>query len=249
MLADLRAEDDATRHAARRDQIIERCLPLADHIARRFSDRGEAFDDLVQVARIGLVNAIDRFDVERGASFLSFAVPTVMGEVRRHFRDGTWSMRVPRRTKEVSLRIGRAGDELVQRLGRSPRPSELAEYLDLPVDEVIDGLMARSAYNASSIDAEVDDERRSIGETLGDEDEHLAQVDDYVTLAPAMARLPERERTILSLRFFHAMSQSEIAAQVGISQMHVSRLLARTLRALREELAEPDTDAPDASAG
>nr|WP_244332439.1 SigB/SigF/SigG family RNA polymerase sigma factor [Gordonia polyisoprenivorans] len=250
MLADLAAETDGHRRAVLRDRVIERCLPLADHIARRFADRGEAFDDLVQVARIGLVNAVDRFDADRGAGFLSFAVPTVMGEVRRHFRDSTWSMRVPRRTKENSLRIGRASEELLQRLGRSPRPSELAEYLDLPVEDVIDGLMARSAYNSVSMDAETDAQRRPLGETIGGDDEHLAQVDDYVTLAPAMARLPERERTILSLRFFHAMSQSEIAARVGISQMHVSRLLTRTLRSLREELADPDDhDADTASPG
>ncbi|MDF3280990.1 SigB/SigF/SigG family RNA polymerase sigma factor [Gordonia sp. N1V] len=245
MLAEMRAESDADHRSVLRDRVIERCLPLAEHVARRFADRGEAFDDLVQVARIGLVNAVDRFDVERGANFLSFAVPTVMGEVRRHFRDGTWSMRVPRRSKEISLRIGRAADELVQRLGRSPRPSELAEFLDLSVDEVIDGLMARSAYNSISIDAEADEQRQSIGDTLGGDDEHLAAVEDYVTLAPAMARLPERERNILSLRFFRGMSQSEIAAEVGISQMHVSRLLSRTLRALREELTDPE-DAPSA---
>ncbi len=210
----------------------DRALPAAGRACGPpFRRPWGGFDDLVQVARIGLVNAVDRFDVERGANFLSFAVPTVMGEVRRHFRDGTWSMRVPRRSKEISLRIGRAADELVQRLGRSPRPSELAEFLDLSVDEVIDGLMARSAYNSISIDAEADEQRQSIGDTLGDDDEHLAAVEDYVTLAPAMARLPERERNILSLRFFRGMSQSEIAAEVGISQMHVSRLLSRTLRA------------------
>lgn len=234
----MRDEADPAVKAEIRDAAVERCLPLAEHVARRFSDRGEAFDDLLQVARIGVVNAVDRFDPERGAGFLSFAVPTVMGEVRRHFRDTMWSMRVPRRAKETSLSIGKASDELVQRLGRSPRPSELAEYLDLPVSEVIDGLMARSAYNAKSIDAEPDDdEGRSIRETLGDDDEHLSRVDEFVTLRPALERLPDRERRILSLRFFHAMSQSEIAAEVGISQMHVSRLLSRTLTALREELS------------
>jgi RNA polymerase sigma-B factor len=236
-------EPDDDRRSQMRDAVVERCLPLAEHVARRFSDRGEAFDDLLQVARIGVVNAVDRFDADRGASFLSFAVPTVMGEVRRHFRDTMWSMRVPRRAKETSLSIGKASDELVQRLGRSPRPSELAEHLGLPVSEVIEGLMARSAYNARSIDAEPDDdEGRSIRDTLGDDDERLDQVDEFVTLRPALERLPERERRILSLRFFHAMSQSEIAAEVGISQMHVSRLLSRTLSSLRDELTDDDEE-------
>ncbi|AZG47590.1 SigB/SigF/SigG family RNA polymerase sigma factor [Gordonia insulae] len=226
-----------------RAEIVERCLPLADHVARRFTGRGESFDDLVQVARIGVVNSVDRFDAERGGSFLSFAVPTVMGEVKRHFRDTMWSIRVPRRAKEASLNINKASDELVQRLGRSARPSELAEYLDMPLDEVIDGLMARSAYNAVSIDAESDDdEGRSIRDTLGEDDVHITQIDEIVTLRPALDHLPERERRIITLRFFHAMSQSEIAAEVGISQMHVSRLLTRTLSQLRDELTTQRDD-------
>lgn len=232
-------QGDSDRRTALRAEIVERCLPLAEHVARRFSDRGEAFEDLLQVARVGVVNAVDRFDADRGNNFLSFAVPTVMGEVRRHFRDTMWSMRVPRRAKETSLRIGRASDELVQELGRSPRPTELAAHLDMPVDEVIDGLMARSAYNAMSIDAEPDgdDDSRSIRDTLGEDDERFAQVEEFVMLRPALEKLPEREREILSLRFFHSMSQSEIATKVGISQMHVSRLLSRTLTQLRAEMA------------
>ncbi|MEE4025737.1 SigB/SigF/SigG family RNA polymerase sigma factor [Gordonia sp. PKS22-38] len=243
----MRQEPDDDRRSEIRAEVVERCLPLAEHVARRFSDRGEAFDDLLQVARVGVVNAVDRFDAERGNNFLSFAVPTVMGEVRRHFRDSMWSMRVPRRAKESSLRIGRASDELVQQLGRSPRPSELARHLDMPVDEVIDGLMARSAYTAMSIDAEPDgdDDNRSIRDTLGEDDTRFAQVEEFVTLRPALERLPEREREILSLRFFHAMSQSEIASEIGISQMHVSRLLSRTLNRLRDEMAAN----PDAGEG
>ncbi|MGC4961275.1 RNA polymerase sigma factor SigF [Gordonia sp. DT101] len=230
------AADDQVR-ARMRSDIVERCLPLADHVARRFSGRGESVDDLVQVARIGVVNSVDRFDPRRGGSFLSFAVPTVMGEVKRHFRDSMWAIRVPRRAKETSLSINRASDELVQRLGRSPRPSELAEYLGIPVADVIDGLMARSAYNATSIDSEPDDDDgRSIIDTLGADDERIAQIDEIVALRPALETLPERERQIVSLRFFHSMSQSEIAAEVGISQMHVSRLLNRTLARLRDEL-------------
>lgn len=234
----LRAEQDDGRRVKLRDTIIERCLPLAEHIARRFGNRGENFDDLLQIARIGVVNAVDRFDTERGVGFLSFAVPTVMGEVRRHFRDTMWSVRVPRRAKETSLRIGKASDELIQRLGRSPRPSELAEYLDMPVGDVVDGLMARSAFRTRSIDAESDEQDgASIRDTLGGEDAALLRAEDILALRPAMETLTERERVILSLRFFQAMSQSEIAAQLGISQMHVSRLLSRTLTKLREQLA------------
>ncbi|MDL9935267.1 SigB/SigF/SigG family RNA polymerase sigma factor [Gordonia sp. ABSL1-1] len=242
----MRAEPDELRRCAMRDRIVERCLPLADHVARRFRDRGEALDDLVQVARIGLVNAVDRFEPDRGFGFLSFAVPTVMGEVRRHFRDTMWSMRVPRRAKEVSLAIGKANDELVQRLGRSPRPSEVADFLDIPVAEVIDGLAARSAYNAISIDADSDtDDGRSIRDTLGRDDEHLEQIDEFTALTPAVAQLDERERKILSLRFFRDMSQTEIAAEIGISQMHVSRLLARTLDRLRAAANGADAIDPD----
>ena len=245
-LRHMHEQGDDDRRTALRAEIVERCLPLAEHVARRFSDRGEAFEDLLQVARVGVVNAVDRFDADRGNSFLSFAVPTVMGEVRRHFRDTMWSMRVPRRAKETSLRIGRASDELVQQLGRSPRPTELAAHLDMPVGEVIDGLMARSAYNAMSIDAEPegDDDSRSIRDTLGEDDERFEQVEEFVMLRPALDKLPEREREIPSLRFFQSMSQSEIAAKVGISQMHVSRLLSRTLTQLREEMA-PNRAAPD----
>lgn len=225
------------RRNAIRDAVIERCLPLAEHIARRYASRGESLDDLIQIARVGLVNAIDRFEPDRGTNFLSFAVPTVSGEVRRHFRDAMWAMRVPRRMKEVSLDIGKANDELVQRLGRSPRPSEISEFLGIGVDEVVDGLVARSAYSASSIDAQPEHgEGRSIRDTLGEDDDRIAQIDDFVSLRPALDNLPQRERDILSLRFFQSMSQSEIAVRLGISQMHVSRLLARTLAQLRAEI-------------
>ena len=235
-LTEMRAEPDAVRRARMRDDAINRCLPLAENIARRYADRGAAFDDLLQVACIGVVNAVDRFDAEQGADFLAFAVPTVMGEVKRHFRDTTWSIRVPRRAQELALEIARAGDELVQQLGRSPRPTELAAHLDIPVDDVIDGLMARSAYAATSIDAASDDAGRPIADRLGDDDPELARIDEFATLRTVLENLSERERRILVLRFFHAMSQSEIAKQVGVSQMHVSRILASTLRTLRSAL-------------
>ncbi|MGJ0120936.1 SigB/SigF/SigG family RNA polymerase sigma factor [Williamsia sp. MIQD14] len=227
-----------------RDDVISRCLPLADNIARRFGGRGEAFDDLVQVARLGLVNAVDRFDPTRGSDFLSFAVPTVMGEVRRHFRDATWSLRVPRRTKESYLQIAKVSDAMLQRLGRAPRPSEIATEMDLDLDAVVDGLVARSAYHAASIDAEItsDASTMRVQDTLGDLDAHMGTVEHVATLRPALARLTDRERQIVGLRFFGSMSQSQIAARVGISQMHVSRILSKTLAALRADLDDAALD-------
>lgn len=232
---------DGPDRASLRDEAIERCLPLAEHVARRFAGRGEPFDDLLQVARVGVVNAVDRFDPDVGAEFLSFAVPTVMGEVRRHFRDNTWSIRVNRRAKDIAQAIARGTDELIQQLGRSPRPSELATHLDLPVSDVIDGLLARSAHSAASIDspnAADEDDGRTLKDTLGGEDPEMSRIDDFVTLRPAMERLPDRERMIIALRFFESKSQSEIAAEVGISQMHVSRLLSSTLRTLRKAVVD-----------
>lgn len=221
-----------------RDRIIERCLPLADHIARRFDGRGESREDLVQVARVGLVNAVKRFDVELGSDFPSFAVPTIMGEVRRHFRDNSWSVKVPRRMKELHLRINAATGELSQRLGRAPNASELAAELGVERDEVLDGLMAGSSYNTMSIDGtgSGDEESRSIADTLGDVDPRLENVEYREALRPLLAELPERERKVLVLRFFESMTQSQIGERLGISQMHVSRLLAKSLAQLREKL-------------
>ncbi|GCA97009.1 RNA polymerase sigma factor SigF [Mycolicibacterium sp. NCC-Tsukiji] len=231
--------EDSADHIAQRDAIIERCLPLADHIARRFEGKGEARDDLLQVARIGLINAVKRFDVEMGSDFASFAVPTIMGEVRRHFRDNSWSVKVPRRMKELHLQIGTASAEMSQRLGRAPTASELATELGIDRDEVLDGLMAGSSYKTTSIDGTAgsgSDERPSLAETLGDVDPGLEKVEYREALRPLLEELPERERTVLVLRFFESMTQSQIAAKVGISQMHVSRLLAKTLAQLREKL-------------
>ncbi|TQF68314.1 SigB/SigF/SigG family RNA polymerase sigma factor [Rhodococcus spelaei] len=222
-----------------REEIVTRCLPLAEHIARRFCGRGEPYDDLVQVARLGLVNAVDRFDVARGSDFVSFAVPTIMGEVRRHFRDTGWAMRVPRRMKELHLRIAKAVGVLSQRLGRAPTASEIAAEMGIAVDEVSEGLIAGSAYQTISIDAAVGDREYEVplAETLGVEDDALATVEEFTAVGPALARLPERERTILVLRFYGSMTQTQIAERLGISQMHVSRILSRTLRRLRDELS------------
>jgi RNA polymerase sigma-B factor len=220
-----------------RDGIVARCLPLADHIARRFDGRGEPRDDLVQVARVGLVNAVIRFDVEAGSDFVSFAVPTIMGEVRRHFRDNSWSLKVPRRLKELHLRLGAANAEMSQRLGRAPTPTELAIELEMDRDEIVEGLIAGSSYNTMSIDGGNDSEDApAIADTLGDVDANLDQIDNREALRPLLAALPERERTVLVLRFFESLTQTQIAERVGISQMHVSRLLAKSLARLRDEL-------------
>jgi RNA polymerase sigma-B factor len=220
-----------------RDELINRCIPLADHIARKFSGRGEPFDDLTQVARVGLVHAVDRFDVERGSNFLSFAVPTIMGEVRRYFRDNTWAMRVPRRVKETHLRIGAAVDSLSQTLGRSPTAKEIAAELDVDPDEVTQAVIAGNAYQPTSIDAASAgrDTDASLLDTLGEEESQFDRVEEYVAIRPLLDGLPERERRILTMRFFESMTQTQIAQQMGISQMHVSRILAKTLARLREQ--------------
>jgi RNA polymerase sigma-B factor len=222
-----------------RDAIVQRCLPLADHIARRFDGRGETRDDLVQVARVGLVNAVKRFDVETGSDFVSFAVPTIMGEVRRHFRDNSWSVKVPRRLKDLHLRLSATTAELSQRLGRAPTASELAEELGMDREEVVEGLVAGSGYNTMSIDSggnNADDDAPALIDTLGEVDDRLDQIDNREALRPLLEALPERERTVLMLRFFESMTQTQIAERLGISQMHVSRLLAKTLSSMREQL-------------
>lgn len=233
------AAPESGRRAALRTELINRCIPLADHIARKFSGRGEPFDDLTQVARVGLVHAVDRFDISRGSNFLSFAVPTIMGEVRRYFRDNTWAMRVPRRVKETHLRIGSAIDALSQQLGRSPTAKEIAAALEIDADEVTQAVIAGNAYQPSSIDAVSvgRDTEASLLDTLGEEESQFDRVEEYVAIRPLLAGLPERERRILTMRFFESMTQTQIAQQMGISQMHVSRILSKTLARLREQSA------------
>lgn len=221
-----------------RDRLVTRCLPLAEHIARRFDGRGEAHEDLVQVARLGLVNAVNRFDVTRGSDFVSFAVPTIMGEVRRYFRDTGWAVKVPRRMKELHLSLSKAIGDLSQRLGRSPTVKELSVALDLDPDEVTQGLAAGNAYQTVSVDTTVGSQSEELPllETLGDYDAALENVENHEALRPLLAALPERERTVVLYRFFGNLTQTQIADRLGISQMHVSRLLARTLAQMREGL-------------
>lgn len=240
-LFDRLAETDPAQpeHSTLREQLVTGHLPLARHIARRFANRGEPQDDLVQVAMLGLVNAVDRFDPSRGSDFLSFAVPTIMGEVRRHFRDTSWAVRVPRRLKELHLAIGTASGVLSQELGRAPTPSELAEHLDLSRDEVFEGLEAMTAYRSASLDDLLaEDSSIPLAATVGTEDEGLELVEQREALQPLLARLPQRERSIVLLRFYGNMTQTQIAERIGVSQMHVSRLLNRTLERLRAELSD-----------
>jgi RNA polymerase sigma-B factor len=226
--------------AAVREEVVTRCLPLAEHIARRFGGRGETREDLVQVASLGLVNAVDRFDIERETEFISFAVPTIMGEVRRYFRDSGWAVRVPRRLKELHLSISKAIGVLSQRLGRAPTPSELAAALKIDIDELSDGLIAGNAYQTISVESTIGDKSDDLSllDTVGDYDSELENVENHEALKPLLNQLPERERTILMLRFFGNMTQTQIAEHIGVSQMHVSRLLSRTLEYLREKLTE-----------
>jgi len=228
--------DDPIRLDLRRD-IITRCLPLAEHIARRFDRRGEPFDDLLQVASLGLVNAVDRFDVHRGSDFLAFAVPTIMGEVRRHFRDAGWAVRVPRRLKELHLDIAKVASSLSQRLGRSPTTRELAAELGVSEEDVVQGLQAASGYRTLSVDAEAagTETGLTLADVLGDLDSDLADVENSEVLRVLLEDLPDRERTVLLLRFFGNQTQSQIAERIGISQMHVSRILSGTLAKLREQ--------------
>ena len=221
-----------------RHTLVEAHLPLVEHLARRFRNRGEPYDDLVQVATIGLIKSVDRFDIERGVEFSTYATPTIVGEIKRHFRDKGWAVRVPRRLQELRLSLASATAELSQRQGRSPTVSELAAYLKISDEEVLEGLESANAYSTLSLDAgdSSGDEQMPFLETLGTEDEGLEGVEYRESLKPMLERLPPREKKILLLRFFKNMTQSEIAAQVGISQMHVSRLLARTLAQLREGL-------------
>ena len=233
------AEGDP-RRAELRDELVRGHLPVAQHIARRFSRRGEPEEDLEQVATLGLINAVDRYDPARGTDFLSYAVPTITGEVRRHFRDQAWSMRVPRRLKDLNVTLSSAMSQMSQTLGRAPTAAELATNLNLPKEDVLEALEASNAYRSGSLDEMLVDDPDSgtVSDLLGEADAALDKVEYQQSLAPLLADLAPRERTIIMLRFFKNMTQSQIAEEVGISQMHVSRLLAKTLAQLRDGLGE-----------
>ena len=231
-------EKDDPRRERLREILVEEHLPLVRHFARRFSNRGEPFDDLLQVGTLGLIAAIDRFDPTRGVEFLSFAVPTITGEIKRHFRDQGWSVRVPRRLQELHLSLNAAVGSWRRRTAARRRRRELAAHLGIPRAEVLEGLAVANAYRSSSLDERLsgEDDSPTLAATLGEEDAALEGVEYRESLQPLLATIPARERRILILRFFGNMTQSQIAADIGISQMHVSRLLSQTLAKLREGL-------------
>ena len=233
--------DDPER-ARIRATLVELHLPLVEYLARRFRNRGEWLDDLTQVATIGLIKSIDRFDLERGVEFSTYATPTIVGEIKRHFRDKGWAVRVPRRLQELKLSLTKAIGDLAQREGRAPTVSELAAHLQMSEEEVLEGLESANAYSTVSLDApdSGDEDAPAVADSLGMIDDALEGVEYRESLKPLLERLPPREKKILLLRFFGNMTQSQIAAELGISQMHVSRLLARTLAQLREGLTIDD---------
>jgi RNA polymerase sigma-B factor len=224
---------------AAREQALVELMPLVRALASRYAGRGEPLEDLVQVGSIGLIKAVDRFDVDRGVDFASYAVPTIVGEIRRHFRDKAWAMHVPRRLKELSLRLSRTLDELTTELGRSPTIAELAASAGVDEEDAIDALDSMNAYSTRSLHAPFDDSSDdSLSEKLGTDETGYAAVEDGTIIAAGLDALDERERQIVELRFFHELTQSQIASEIGISQMHVSRLLRRALATMRGRIEE-----------
>ncbi len=241
LFAEMRA--DGASQAVRttsRDGLVHLHLPLVEHCARRFRNRGEPFEDLVQVGTIGLIKSIDRFDTDRGVEFSTYATPTIIGEIKRYFRDKGWAIRVPRRLQELRMQISSATAELTQKLGRSPTPRELAEEIGCSVEEIIEGLESSNAYATLSLDATDDNDENpsSMLDAIGIDDEGLEHVEIRESIKPLLEQLDPREKKILLLRFFKNMTQSQIAEEIGVSQMHISRLLSRTLAQLRSSLEE-----------
>ena len=227
-----------------RDRALVELMPLVRALANRYSGRGEPLEDLVQVGSLGLIKAVDRFDVDRGVEFSSYAVPTIVGEIRRHFRDKAWAMHVPRRLKELSVRLSRVLDELTSELGRSPTIAELALATGADEEEVIDALDSAHAYSTRSLSSPFEDGGDdTLAEKLGTDDAGFEEVEEGSLIAAGLDALDERERRIVELRFFEEMTQSQIAVEIGISQMHVSRLLRRALTVMQgrlEGVAERD---------
>jgi RNA polymerase sigma-B factor len=223
--------------AGAREDLVLAHENLAVYLARKFAGRGELLDDIIQVARIGLLKAIDRYDPARGIEFTTYATPTIVGEIKRHFRDKLWAIRVPRRLRELNYTLMRAVEEMSQRLGRSPTIPELAEFTEVAFDDVIEALEVGRAYSPSSFDAdgaEGDEEHAvTLVETIGGEDRAIERLEDQVTLDAALDLLPERARRIVRMCFFEDLSQAEVARRLGISQMHVSRILRNALGRLR----------------
>jgi RNA polymerase sigma-B factor len=220
-----------------RDELVSRFLPLARNLARRYAGAREPFDDLLQVASLGLVKAVDRFDVDRGAAFSSFAVPTILGELKRYFRDLGWSVHVPRGAQEQALKVQEAQERLTTRTGRPPTVNELAEYMERSVEDVLDALETAAAHHSASLDAprdEGDEESGTLVDMFGEADSRYELVNETVTISEAARQMSSRERRVLALRFVRDMTQTEIAREIGVSQMQVSRILRRALGRLRE---------------
>jgi len=230
-----RLDADDPRREEVRAELVDLHAGLAYSLARRFGRRGQPDDDLQQVAMLGLLKSIDRFNPDRGVAFSSFATPTIRGEIRRHFRDTAWAVHVPRGLRELAAQVPPAVEELTAELGRSPRPSEIAARLGAEPDRVIEALEASDAFSAVPLESPAGG-GRPLNETLGRHDAALDRVDERAAVRPLIEALPERERDILMMRFFDEMSQTQIAEEVGISQMHVSRLLSRTLQELHDQL-------------
>ncbi|MER7486953.1 RNA polymerase sigma factor SigF [Streptomyces sp. NPDC126497] len=225
--------------------IVEAWLPMAHRLAGRFRSRGESYDDLCQVAALGLVKAVDRYDPERGNAFESYAVPTVTGEIKRHFRDHMWTLHVPRRVQELRNRVRHASQDLSQTVGgHRPTVAEIAEHTDLSEEDVRAGQEALESFAALSLDAELPgtDDGYSLGDALGAPDPALDTVVDREAVRERLAALPERERAILYMRFFDDMTQRSIAEELGISQMHVSRLISRCCGRVRDQVMEDDEE-------
>lgn len=230
---------DATTSVGRRstirDELVAMHMPLVRHIARRYADRGEPMDDLVQAGSLGLINAVDRFEPQRGVAFSSYAVPTIVGAIRRYFRDSTWMVKVPRHLQEMRGRIDAAHDHLAQELGRSPTVAEIAQRADLQAQDVLDALELGHLREITPLDTG-DSEDGPVSDRIGVRDAAFDRVDDSETVERLLTTLPERERTMVEMRFFDGLSQSQIAERMGVSQMHVSRLLAQSLTQLRDKV-------------
>jgi RNA polymerase sigma-B factor len=228
---------------AAREQLVERFLPLARQLARRYQRGGEQLDDLIQVASLGLLKAIDRFDPARETAFSSFAVPTILGELKRHFRDKGWSVRVPRDLQELAVKVDRVGEDMSRELGRAPTPAEIAERTGTTLEQVLEAREASAAYRAVSLDRpRTDDEEDgdSYADAVGAEDPGFRLAEDAATVERLMRVLSDREREVLRLRFEEDLTQSEIGQRVGVSQMHVSRLIRQSISRLRDEADQPE---------
>jgi len=240
--AELLERYHADGDVAARQELIERHVEFVRRLAQRYARRGEQLDDLTQVGCVGLIKAIDRYDGGFGASLTTYAAPNILGEIKRHFRDRGWSVRVPREIQELNVRLTKLVDELTTKLGRSPSVDELAEAANASVEQVLEALESSSAYSAMSLSEGPDPDEEGGGpiDTLGEDDAGYEQSEQRITLATGIQRLPPRERAILHLRFFEGLTQSEIADRVGISQMHVSRLIRNSLDRIRDELERGD---------